>query len=566
MGFELTLEKKWNSIDNEELLKLKRGEEYETFFEQVSYVIYSDGSIARLIKGDRPSQSNYIPVSPGIDGLERFSECLSYKGGSRIHIESGEFFLYRTTIICSPKEASERENILFVGCEESGNDKLYLKFRLLEIKLIKGHLLKKDEVLTSKQVKRKFYYDPCRTDIKDFFVEEYTPQVSLLDEHTITFDFSGDKGHIYLSKDRSTKEVKNGDIRRYLDFVDVCFTKGRSDLCYQVCCLQKRRSLYGVIQALFKYPMLRTFYHSYGNNMLEILHTFGINCMKDIPNSFKEYTTPAKALGISNSLMKAIAESCKEESVYGLADLLSLQNSINPQVLETIIQTFLRIRKQILEEEDEARCKNFELAAKGIADIILTYGGPSGKSYDFARLLRYITEDVCVYQGIDSPAEATKLLLDYYNMMTEMKTKITEWFPKSLKLTHDITVRNYNLVIEQINHEKFADAVAAPEYQALKYKDSEWVVLAPQCEKDIITEGRHLSHCVGSYVKHVANGKNYILFMRAANDPNTPVITLDVDPKTKELLQYKGFGNRDPKESEMAFIQKWAKEKGLTII
>lgn len=32
MGFELTLEKKWNSIDNEELLKLKRGEEYETFF------------------------------------------------------------------------------------------------------------------------------------------------------------------------------------------------------------------------------------------------------------------------------------------------------------------------------------------------------------------------------------------------------------------------------------------------------------------------------------------------------------------------------------------------------
>lgn len=54
--------------------------------------------------------------------------------------------------------------------------------------------------------------------------------------------------------------------------------------------------------------------------------------------------------------------------------------------------------------------------------------------------------------------------------------------------------------------------------------------------------------------------------MRQADNPETPVITLDVDPKEHSLVQYRGFANRSPDEDEMKFIKKWAKEKGLKVM
>ena len=58
----------------------------------------------------------------------------------------------------------------------------------------------------------------------------------------------------------------------------------------------------------------------------------------------------------------------------------------------------------------------------------------------------------------------------------------------------------------------------------------------------------------------------YINGMRRTDDPDTPVITLDVDPKERSLVQYRGFANRSPDEDEMKFIKKWAKKKGLKVV
>ena len=155
---------------------------------------------------------------------------------------------------------------------------------------------------------------------------------------------------------------------------------------------------------------------------------------------------------------------------------------------------------------------------------------------------------------------------DYYNCLDQMGVKIDDWFPRSLKLAHDMAVKNRSVVISEQRQKRFAEVVKDPAYQALTYADKDWVVLAPSESKDLITEGRRQSHCVGSYVDYVADREKFILFMRRTDDPDTPVITLDVKCDEMILTQYRGFGNRAPTDEEMEFIRKWAKKKKLKIV
>ena len=147
-----------------------------------------------------------------------------------------------------------------------------------------------------------------------------------------------------------------------------------------------------------------------------------------------------------------------------------------------------------------------------------------------------------------------------------MGVKIKDWFPKSLKLAHDIAVMNREASIDEENKRKFNNAVSDEAYQNLTYKDENWVVLAPKAANDLILEGCKQSHCVGSYVDYVVNKQKFILFMRRTDDPDTPVITLDVKCDEMILTQYRGFGNRAPTDEEMEFIRKWAKKKKLKIV
>ena len=284
----------------------------------------------------------------------------------------------------------------------------------------------------------------------------------------------------------------------------------------------------------------------------------------DIPASFEERTSMKKAFGVSSTILKKIAQS----SVSGgsLYWLLSMSEAtINPQVKESLIMEFLNTW-EYLENTNHARANQFAGTSNAIRAIMVDYGGPSGKGYDFRRLIHYIIDDVYVGQGITNPKDAINLLSDYYHCLKNMGVKIKDWFPKSLKLAHDIAVMNREASIDEVNKKKFDNAVSDEAYQNLTYKDKDWVVLAPKTANDLVLEGRKQSHCVGSYVDYVANKQKFILFMRRTDDPDTPVITLDVQCDEMILSQYRGFGNRAPTDEEMEFIRSWAKKKNLKIV
>ena len=72
-----------------------------------------------------------------------------------------------------------------------------------------------------------------------------------------------------------------------------------------------------------------------------------------------------------------------------------------------------------------------------------------------------------------------------------------------------------------------------------------------------------MHHCVRSYIGDVACKHTKIYFLREKEKLATPYVTVEV--KNKKICQAKGKYNRSITNNEYAFLQNWAKEKGLIL-
>lgn len=179
------------------------------------------------------------------------------------------------------------------------------------------------------------------------------------------------------------------------------------------------------------------------------------------------------------------------------------------------------------------------------------------------RLKAYLTEEVCIYQGIENPRAAWELLRDYINMSREMGVKF-ELCPKSLKLRHDLAARNKRLVAREQERAEFAAKVQEPDYARLAWtsKNGKWAVLVPESIGDLVHEGAALSHCVGGYASYIISGSKKILFLRKTENLEKPLLTLTVN-QSGSCSTYLGFDNRDATKEEITALREWTKARGL---
>lgn len=180
--------------------------------------------------------------------------------------------------------------------------------------------------------------------------------------------------------------------------------------------------------------------------------------------------------------------------------------------------------------------------------------------YDLDALASYLLDSLYTYQGIENVALGSQLLYDYVNMCLSMDIKY-ERYPRSLKLAHDLTAKNYKIVLEEITRQKFHQVVSTSYYTDLTYQDGDYCVIAPKEADELVFEGAALNHCVGSYIRDVVDKGVRIYFMRRKDMSDDPLITLDV--RNGSLIQAAGMTNRSPTETEAAFIQKWIAAKKL---
>lgn len=70
------------------------------------------------------------------------------------------------------------------------------------------------------------------------------------------------------------------------------------------------------------------------------------------------------------------------------------------------------------------------------------------------------------------------------------------------------------------------------------------MVIPPHSSKELIDEGTALRHCVGRYVKRVAQRECVILFVRKVAEPDKSLCTVEV--RDGQVVQTRGFDNEDP--------------------
>lgn len=149
---------------------------------------------------------------------------------------------------------------------------------------------------------------------------------------------------------------------------------------------------------------------------------------------------------------------------------------------------------------------------------------------------------------------------DYLRMCKEMQYNVESsfiLFPRNLKSAHDHVVEA--LDVKRTAEQEKAIADSFEEWQRLyQYKGKDLMVIPPHSSKELIDEGTALRHCVGRYVKRVAQRECVILFVRKVAEPDKSICTIEV--RDGQVMQARGFGNEDPPAKIKAFIERWKRQ------
>ena len=143
---------------------------------------------------------------------------------------------------------------------------------------------------------------------------------------------------------------------------------------------------------------------------------------------------------------------------------------------------------------------------------------------DQCRMLHYDTHDTAVCMPHDFEAMHTRCSeLIRYKTSEEIKAAFTE---------------NY------------------PARKRLEYRNDSFLIRQPEYPDEITAEGAALSHCVGGYTKRHAQGALNILFIRRADDPDTPFYTMELST-SGIIIQVRGDHNCSVTDDLSAFIDEY---------
>ncbi len=95
-------------------------------------------------------------------------------------------------------------------------------------------------------------------------------------------------------------------------------------------------------------------------------------------------------------------------------------------------------------------------------------------------------------------------------------------------------------------------------YKKFLYEDSNFAVITPKTTSEIVSEGEHLHHCVGSYVDRICNGSTNVLFIREKKDIKKPFYTVEIS-NLGIIQQVYGFGDKVATADVHDFVEKWFK-------
>lgn len=173
------------------------------------------------------------------------------------------------------------------------------------------------------------------------------------------------------------------------------------------------------------------------------------------------------------------------------------------------------------------------------------------------KIIRYLAKQKRKY-----PREKDKIdekhLRDYWRMSEKVGDRLEtpeQLFPQHLVAMHDAVLGRMKFTEQKELMAKFEDVRKKLAWMA--WESDGITIRAAANESELIAEGKALSHCVGTYAKTHAEGKNCIFFIRKAEAPTTSWFTLQLQVDSLHVLQNRGDHNCARTKEVEAFEKKW---------
>jgi hypothetical protein len=139
-------------------------------------------------------------------------------------------------------------------------------------------------------------------------------------------------------------------------------------------------------------------------------------------------------------------------------------------------------------------------------------------------------------------------------------------YPNDLRRWHDIRTLEYaskKVDDEEAGQNRIALGIAqvAERYAFLETSNEMYSVFIAKSKKELQIEGEVLHHCVGrmGYDTKIAEERSLVFFLRQAEDPTMPYVTIEYDLEKMRVAQYHAKNNNAPVEPVREYIEKvWA--------
>lgn len=128
-------------------------------------------------------------------------------------------------------------------------------------------------------------------------------------------------------------------------------------------------------------------------------------------------------------------------------------------------------------------------------------------------------------------------------------------FPKDLTAAHNRTMEQVKFEKNKADQEKFQKAVEKLEKFA--WGEGEFFIRPAREQMELTAEGKALHHCVGGYIKRMAEGETAIFFLRKASEPDKPFYTLELQKKRVIQCRTEHNASYDRNPDVKNFVDMW---------
>lgn len=176
------------------------------------------------------------------------------------------------------------------------------------------------------------------------------------------------------------------------------------------------------------------------------------------------------------------------------------------------------------------------------------------------ELINLANNEAAQSRQYDVFAETIRLYNDTLQMANVLiEENIIDSIPNDISITkiqntHDRLVKIFNQHKMIINEARFKHA--RDSYKKFLFEDETFTLRLPDNNDDFVKEGIALHHCVASYTNAFLENRSAILFIRNKDNPDVPYYTMEVNPKTRKIVQVKGKHNTQPPKEVNAFVKK----------